>query len=42
MELFSIIKMINMSKNKDMLEEKEKLIQEELDRLRQEKQEEDN
>jgi len=41
MELFSIIKMINMSKNKDALEEKEKLIQEELQRLRQQKQEED-
>ena len=41
MELYTIIKTINMSKNKDMLEEKEKLIQEELERLRQQKQEKD-
>ncbi len=41
MELFSIIKTINEAKSKDMLEEKEKLIEEELQRLRQEKQEKD-
>lgn len=42
MELFSIIKTINMSKNKELLEEKEKLIQEELARLKQQKKEKDN